>query len=274
MSASQDKIPYSTIHINALPVRQIIAGETDAPAILMLHGWGASAELVWPLGKRLTTMGYRVLIPDMPGFGDSVEPPTAWAVHDYAQWVMTYADTHQLDHFYLFGHSFGGRLGLILGAEQAERIQAMVLADSAGIQPQLPLAIRMRLTTYKGVRDGLKKIGLGKLSDTLRTWYNQRYGSTDFQDVSGVMRETFVKVVNEDLQEYAKRVAVPTLLIWGDADKDTPLSQGKRLEQLIPDAGLVVFPGAGHYSYLEQPDQASRAMTALFKSTTSTPPVT
>jgi len=83
--------------------------------------------------------------------------------------------------------------------------------------------------------------------------------------VTGVMRQTFVNVVNEDLQSYAGRVRVPTLLLWGDADEDTPLWQGQLLEQLIPDAGLVVYPGAGHYSYLERPVQTAKAMHELYK---------
>jgi len=60
-----------------------------------------------------------------------------------------------------------------------------------------------------------------------------------------VLRETLVKVVNEDLLPYAARVSRPTLLFWGDQDHDTPIAQGQLLEKTIPDAGLVVFDGAG-----------------------------
>ena len=219
----------------------------------MLHGWGANIGLLWPLAERLVGLGYRVYVMDMPGFGDSDLPPVAWTVHDYARFVMDYADHHNLERFYLFGHSFGGRLGLILGAEHHDRVIKMVLADSAGIPLKRPLMSQLRLKSYKGIRDGLAQVGLKKLAEILRNWYNNRYGSSDFQNVSGVMRETFVKVVNEDLKEYAIRGRVPTLLIWGELDEDTPLWQGELLEKLIPDAGLVVFPDAGHYSYLENP---------------------
>ncbi|MCL4252654.1 MAG: alpha/beta hydrolase, partial [Anaerolineae bacterium] len=78
-------------------------------------------------------------------------------------------------------------------------------------------------------------------------------------------RETFLRVVNQDLSDYAKRIQAPTLLIWGENDQDTPLWQAKQLENLIPDAGLVVYPRAGHYSYLEHPDQTAQAMHALLK---------
>lgn len=258
-------IPRTTLNLNGLQISQATAGDTDAVPVLMLHGWGANIDLVWPLAQRLVTLGYRVLVPDMPGFGVSDPPPAAWTVQAYAQWVLAYADHHGLERFHLFGHSFGGRLGLILGADHSERIQAIVLADAAGIRTQAPMMARARLAVYKGMRDGLTRVGLGALSDRLRGWYNGRYGSVDFQSASGVMRETFVKVVNADLREYAARVGCPTLLVWGEEDADTPLWQGQMLEQLIPDAGLVVLPGAGHYSYLEHPAQVAQAMHALFQ---------
>jgi len=260
--------PYTTNTINGLCIRQIIAGDKTAPPVLMLHGWGTDSQTIWPLGQRLVTLGYRIYAPDLPGFGKSDLPPVAWTVFDYARFVLAYADSQHLECFYLFGHSFGGRLGLILGAEHPERILKMTLADSAGIRQSPPLLPRIRLHIYKGLRDRLQVIGLGRVSERLRRWYNRRYGSTDFQNATGIMRETFIKVVNVDLREYAQQVQAPTLLIWGDQDTDTPLWQGQLLEQLIPDAGLVIFPGAGHFSYLENLPQAAKAIAALFQSPT------
>ena len=61
-----------------------------------------------------------------------------------------------------------------------------------------------------------------------------------------------MQVIEEDLTPYARRVQAPTVLIWGDQDTETPLWQGQRLEQLIPDAGLIVFQGAGHFAFTER----------------------
>lgn len=253
-----------TLTINGQTLSHTVTGESGAPPVVMLHGWGASLDLVWPLAQHLIPMGYRVYLPDLPGFGESAPPPVAWTVHDYARCVLAYADYHHLDSFHLFGHSFGGRIGLVLGAECPQRVRTLVLVDSAGVRPKTPFLSRARLGVYKTVRDGLTQVGLGRFSDRLRGWYNRRYGSADFQAVSGVMRKTFIHVVNEDLRPFAARVQPPTLLIWGDQDTDTPLWQARLLESLIPDAGLVVFPGAGHYSYLEHPIETARAMAALF----------
>lgn len=257
--------PTSTVMIDGLRINELIVGAGNAPHIVLLHGWGANIGLVKGLAEKLALEGYRVYALDLPGFGDSETPKTAWTVFDYANFAIDYLDYHQLDQIFLFGHSFGGRLGLILAAEHPERIKRMVLANSAGLRPTTPLTTRLRTSIYKSIRDGLTKMGLSTLSDQLRTLYNARYGSTDFNSVNGTMREIFVKVVNQDLLEYASRVTTPTLLLWGDQDEETPLWMGQKLEAVMGDAGLVVFKGSGHYSYLENLPQTVKAMDALFK---------
>ncbi len=260
---SAPEIPTQIETVAGLRVNHACAG--DGSPLLLLHGWGVDLSLVWPLAQRLIPRGYACYAPDLPGFGASEAPPDTWDVHDYTRFVLAYMDAHNLERVNLFGHSFGGRLGLILGADHPQRIERMALAGAAGVRPRPSLAARTRLRTYKAIRDGLRTVGLGQFSERLRDWYNGRYGSADFQNAGGVMRETFVRVVNEDLQAYAARVQPSTLLFWGENDTDTPLWQGQRLEHLIPDAGLVVYPGAGHYSYLENLEQTARAMDYFFR---------
>lgn len=250
------------IDLNGVKVAYHQLGE-GAP-VIMLHGWGASAELVLPLTQKLIPRGYTAHVLDLPGHGNSPEPPSAWSVMDYAQLVVAYMKHQDIARAHLFGHSFGGRISIVLGAEYPQMVDKIVLCDAAGIRPKTPPSKKMRLTAYKTIRDGLKFVGLHGLSDQLRGWYNKQYGSADFLATSGIMRDTFLRVVNQDLSEYAKRITTPTLLIWGENDQDTPLWQAKTLEKLIPDAGLVVYPNAGHYSYLEHPDQTAQAMHALF----------
>ena len=108
--------------------------------------------------------------------------------------------------------------------------------------------------------------GAGAVAERLRQLYNQRYGSSDFQSATPLMRQTLINVVNQDLLEYAERVDVPTILIWGDADQDTPLWMGKKLEKAIPDAALIVHEDASHYAYLDFPDKTAAVMDALYRS--------
>lgn len=253
----------STVTINGLSINQAIicAGKP----LLMLHGWGANISLLSPLAKRLAPLGYQIYMLDLPGFGATPPASEAWSVHDYVKLVIAYMDFHYLEKAYLFGHSFGGRLSLVLGAEQADRIIKMALADSAGVRSKPSASGQLRLKSYRLALNTLKSTGLSKQADHLREWYTNRYGSADYRAAQGIMRETFVKVVNEDLLPYAARIKVPTLLFWGDQDADTPLWQGQLLEKTIPDAGLVIHQGAGHYSYLEKSADTARVMDYFFK---------
>ena len=236
-----------------------------APA-LMIHGWGARIELLQPLACRLNGHGYRCYMLDLPGFGESEEPPRAFAVRDYVDFCVAFMDAHGLDSAHYFGHSLGGRIGLMLAAEHPRRIRKITLSNSAGIKVEASLSQRMRLGVYRRAREGLSAIGLEFASESLRSVYNRRYGSADYMAASPVMRETLVKIVNQDLLAFARRVHAPTILIWGEQDEETPLWMGQRLEREMSDAALVTYEGAGHYAYLDFPDRTAGVMHALYAS--------
>lgn len=257
-----------SIEVQGLSLACSIAKPRGASAglpLVALHGWGASSKLVSPATDRLAALGHSVYAFDLPGFGDTPPPPVAWGVEDYAAFVLAALNALKLERVHLFGHSFGGRISLVLGATQPDRIGKLVLADSAGVPPHRSFTSQARLDTYKTARHTLDAVGAKALSNQLRGWYNARYGSADFQQSSGVMRETFLRVVNQDLRPFAQRISRPVLLFWGDRDEDTPLWQGQALEQLIPDAGLVVLAGAGHYSYLDRIDEFVRVTDFFLK---------
>ena len=257
-------VASNRIRIDGIAIRERIIGEGSP--VLMVHGWGANIDLLEPLAIRLSRLGYQCLMFDLPGFGESEEPANAFTIFDYARFCLAYLDHHHLPSAHFFGHSLGGRIGLILTAEYPARIEKMVLSNSAGIKVEPAFLIRARLKLYKSLRVGLDALGATALSGRLRKVYSQRYGSSDFQSATPVMRQTLINVVNQDLLEYAARVKVPTILIWGDADQDTPLWMGKKLEQAIPDAALIVHEDASHYAYLDFPDKTAAIMDALYRS--------
>lgn len=252
-----------TVMIAGVPTACRVVG--SGQNVVMLHGWGASMQLVEPLALQLAPLGYCVYLLDLPGFGTTPPPPVPWSVHDYARFALAFLDYHQLDRVFLFGHSFGGRLGLVLGADYPSRLIKMALSNSAGVRTPPSRTTRLRLSLYRAALNTLRAARLNSAAEGLRSWYQNRFGSTDYRAVQGVLRETFVRVVNEDLLPFAARVRVPTLLFWGDRDQDTPLWQGRLLERTIPDAGLVLWPGAGHYSYLDRLSDTARVMDYFFR---------
>jgi pimeloyl-ACP methyl ester carboxylesterase len=236
----------------------------DGRPLLLLHGWGVSSELFAPILDALEA-GHRLIVPDLPGFGATSEPETPWSVHEYAAWCVALLDRLGVETCDLIGHSNGGRIGIVMAAQYPSRVRRMVLAGSAGIRPRRTLRSAARVRSYKVLRalersavlpGGLRRAA-GRTAD--------RRGSADYRAVTGVMRGTLVRIVNEDLRPLLPGVRTPVLLIWGDQDAETPLDDGKLMERLIPDAGLVVFEGAGHYAYLEQPGRFCRIVDVFLR---------
>jgi pimeloyl-ACP methyl ester carboxylesterase len=223
----------------------------DGRPLLLLHGWGVSSELFDPVLDALQ-QGRRLIVPDLPGFGATAEPDTPWSVHDYAAWCIALLDRLGVQTCDLIGHSNGGRIGIVMAATYPGRIDRMVLTASSGIRPRQTLRGVARVRSYKALRM-VERSGLlpAALRQAARRRADQR-GSADYRAVSGVMRGTLVRIVNEDLTPVLPKLHLPVLLIWGDNDTETPIADGQLMERLIPDAGLVVFEGAGHYAYLEQ----------------------
>ncbi|HEX3050121.1 MAG TPA: alpha/beta hydrolase [Aggregatilineaceae bacterium] len=232
--------------------------------VIALHGWQGSIKSFWPVAERLAPLGYEVHVLDLPGFGQSELPPGVWSVGDYTRFVIAYLDQAGLDRVALLGHSFGGRIGLVLAADYADRVSKMVLADSAGIKAALPLKNRIILGLWRALNGTLEIIHANGLRDRLRARFYRRFASEDYQN-AGPLRDTFRQVIQENLAPYAQRIKAPTVLIWGDQDADTPLWQGRKLEQLIPDAGLVVFKGAGHFAYLDRLNDYIRVVDHFLK---------
>lgn len=255
--------PITHTHIDGLKIAHYVIG--SGTPLVLLHGWGASSRLLWALAEPLAAKGYRVYALDLPGFGESDPPPSTWSVHNYADFVLAYLNANQLtDPIHLFGHSFGGRLGIVLGAHHPNRLNKIVLCDAAGVKPNVPLHKQLPATLYKRVKDRISDNSLlGKWMNRARQRYVKQFGSTDYQN-AGDLKETFIAVISEDLLPFASQITCPTLLLWGENDEDTPLWQAQALEAAIPDAGLVVFAGAGHYSYLDALPDTVRVMDYFF----------
>ena len=222
----------------------------DLP-ILVLHGWGAHIEAVGPILAALEGAA-DVIALDLPGFGESEPPPQAWDVDSYARFLIHFLDEMAVERVHLVGHSHGGRVSIALAADEPERVGRLLLVDSAGIPPKRGWRYRRRVAVAKLGR----LIGkLGAPGQRLQERMRARVASRDYLEASEAMRGTFRLVIAADLRERMPRIGAPTLLVWGDRDDDTPLWMGREMERLIPDAGLVVLEGAGHYSYADSPGQ-------------------
>ena len=241
----------STLRVDGLDVRVRHTrppAPSEAPPVLVLHGWGASIDAVGSIADGLADR-FEVVALDLPGFGEAAEPPEPWDVAAYARFVLAACDALGLERFSLIGHSFGARIGIVLGATEGARIARMVLTGAAGLRPKRKPSYYAKV----GVAKAGRVIGAagGKPGRRLQDRMRRRVASSDWLDASEAMRGTFRLVIAEDLEPYLPRIRASTLLVWGERDEDTPLWMGRRMEEAIPDAGLVVLDGA-HYAYAER----------------------
>ncbi|MEW6254009.1 MAG: alpha/beta hydrolase, partial [Planctomycetota bacterium] len=179
--------------------------------VVALHGWGGSVRSFWPVAERLGGEGFAVHLLDLPGFGHSDPPPAPWSVADYVRFVLAYLDTSDLPRVALLGHSFGGRIGLVLAAQHPDRVSKMVLANSAGLRTPLSLTQQARSVLARAARQTLDRVRLTSARERLQAFYNRRYASEDYLS-AGPLRETFLRVIAEDLTLYAIQVQAPTVL--------------------------------------------------------------
>ena len=245
------------VEVRGIPVNYIVCGEGPETAVI-LQGWGTNLGLYRDLAEHLGQR-IRVYVPELPGFGETPEPPQPMDAEDYAAFTLDLLRALGVRETHLIGHSNGGRIMLVLASEERDVVfRKLVFLDSAGIVPPK--------TAKKKLRGALFKAGkalLAPFPEALEK-YRQAHGSADYRAASPVMRQTLVKLVNRDLRDRMPKIPNPSLLIWGENDTDTPLWMGKIFEEKIPDAGLVTVPGAGHYAYLEKPRFVFRVLDSFF----------
>lgn len=242
------------ITVDGYNINYKITGEGDK-TLTVLQGWGTAMELYDPVAEILGG-AYRVLQFDLPGFGSSTEPEDSWSVGQYADFVVKFLRELGIEKTSLLGHSYGGRVIIELASrnELEFEIDKIILMDSAGVMPERTAAQERSIKKYKMLK-ALANTKLAQLMcpELIEEWQRNQ-GSADYKNASPVMRSTLVKAVNYDQTHLMPKIDEETLLVWGDLDDATPISDAYTMEKLIPNNGLAVIKGAGHYSFLEQPE--------------------
>lgn len=241
-----------TIEIDGVKMRYDVEGDGSRP-VVVLHGWGCKAStMAIPAAAAAdgTTTVYSL---DLPGFGGSAEPADVWGVEQYTAFVEKFMHAERIDKPVLIGHSFGGRISIVYASRNVT--DRIILIDSAGIKPRRSAKYYLRVYSFKVAKHVLPiVVGKNKASQIIDK-IRRKAGSADYNQASPMMRAILSRVVNEDLTHLLPAIKAPTLLIWGEKDTATPLRDAKIMEKKIPDAGLVSYPEAGHYSFLDRPAQ-------------------
>lgn len=246
--------------INNKKINYEVQGE--GKPIILLHGWLASLETMKPLQKYLSNW-FKVYNVDIIGFGKSELPDKPMNTDDYGDFLNNFISTLEIEKPILIGHSNGGRTILNYAGRNLGNINKIVLIDSAGVKPKRRLSYYFQVYTFKFIKNILKI--LPKKFDSLREKALSKFGSSDYKASPEVLRKTMNIILNEDQRKNMANINVPTLMIWGDQDTATPLKDAKQMEKLIPNSGIAILEGAGHFSYLDRLNQCLLILDEFFK---------
>jgi len=213
--------------------------------VLIIPGW-ADVAANWQEFANALAKHHAVTVLDLPGFGGSQAPTKAWGLDDYASFVAAFTDKVRLLPHTIIGHSNGGSIAIRGLAQQQLQAQQLVLLASAGIRDEG--------SGRKGLLKVIAKTGKvvsaplpGRTKQRLRRKLYQSVGSDLL--VAEHMQETFKKVVAQDVQADAARLSLPTLLVYGEHDEQTPVRYGQLLHEAIDGSTLEILPQADHFLY-------------------------
>lgn len=224
-------------------------------AIIFLHGWRSRGDVWAQAVKDLRGSCATAYAIDLPGFGSSERPKRSYALEDYAETLKAFMEKLGIGKAALVGHSFGGRIAIKFAASHPPLVSKIVLVDSGGIRA--PSASRNAKRFFAKL---LKPLFAPSF---MRGARNAAYGMIGAEDYVATpeLKETFVRVVEEDLAPLLSRIRVPACIVWGADDATTPLADGRVMETHIPGARLAVLPRAGHFSFLDRPDDFARLVS-------------
>ena len=230
----------------------------SGPALVLLHGFTLDSRSWRPqiagLSDRFTVIAW-----DAPGAGQSQDPPATFGIGDWADALAGLLDSAGIQRAHVVGLSWGGLLAQEFYRRYPSHVISLVLADTyAGWKGSLPAPLPdQRLDA--AIKDSLLSPGEfvqkylpGMFGDAAAPEIRKELGDIMAEFHPAGFRLMATALAKADTREFLSTIKVPTLLIWGDADKRAPLDAGRAIRDAIPAARLEIIPGAGHLSNLER----------------------
>ncbi len=199
---------------------------------IILHGWGCSSKnLKFAEGH----LNQNLLFIDFPPFGESQKSVVGWTIFTYANMVMSLCEHLGVEKFNLLGHSFGGRVAILISALCKEKVQKLLLVASAGVKPRRKFKYYAKICGYK-----IKKRFCKNLTNC---------GSEDYRALDDDMKKVFCNIVNTHLDDFLSQIEAKTLIVFGKDDVVTPIYMAKTLHKKIRNSQLQILNGAGHFCF-------------------------
>lgn len=249
------------LKVDGLKINFRVSGEGSD--LILLHGWGCDAN-IWETIIPCLSSFSRVIALDLPGFGKSDFPKKTWTLSNYTQFLKKIIKELGLKKPTLLGHSFGGRIAIKCATSYPKLVKKLILVSTAGIRPKRNISWWFLFLTAKVGKLVCKIPPLTFFSQSLRRLFYQTIKRADYFE-TGRLKKTFLSIIEEDLTPILAKVSTPTLIIWGDKDKEVPLKLAQRLASKIPNSRLHLFRNCGHFPFLEKPKEFAQIVEEFIK---------
>ena len=228
--------------------------------IIILHGWQSSKEKWQAVKENLEKQGLKIIVPDLPGFKKETELKNPWDLDDYINWFKNFSSEIS-EPFFLLGHSFGGRISIKYAAQHPEKLKGLILVSAAGIKHKRTFKQNL---FFQIAKIGNKFSFLPFFNLFRKAFYKFIVREKDYIHTQGFLKETFKKIISQDLTPHLSQIKTPTLIIWGEKDKITLLSDANLMNKKIQNSKLEVLKNIGHSPYKEIPiDLANKVVNFI-----------
>ena len=235
-----------------------IEDEGSGFPLVLVHGFLGSSEM-WEPQINFFKNYFRVIAPDLPGFGKSKEVKSHNSIQSIANLLLKCLEEKKIDKFYLLGHSMGGMIVQEMAKKSGNKISKLI-CYSTGPRGEMP----GRFETVDQSRDNLKKNGLEIMArNIVKTWFVKGENAKYFDICINAGKQASIETVDNALIAFKnwngvdtlKNIKNKTLIVWGDKDQSYNLEQIKTLEKNIPNSSLIVFNNCAHNIHLEEPEK-------------------
>lgn len=183
---------------------------------------------------------FNVYAPDLKGFGTNADVDYPYSLDDYCGDVLRFIEENDLKKPHVIAHSFGGRIAIKLAAQRKELFDKIVLTGAAGLKPKPSVKKWFKRQAFKAAKLVVPK-------EKLSSFY-----SSDYRALSPIMQKSFIKIVNEHLDDLLCKISNPVLIINGEKDKQTPIYMAKRLKNGIFNSQMIILKDAGHFCFIDK----------------------
>lgn len=232
-----------TIIINGKAVTYFEKGSGEP--LLCIHGWLSSASTFDALANELS--GFKIIAVDLPNFGSSDDNPTITSLDDYAAFIADFARKLNLKEYWALGHSMGGQIAIRACAQEKIHPEKLIIIAASGVRSNQ----KFQKTILKYIAKVLRPITPASIKKQLYRFIGSDYGD----HLSKTQKQIIKDMLSKDIQQDAKKITCPTLLIYGSADTSTPPSIGEALHRAIPSSEFLIIENESHWLHETSAEQ-------------------